>query len=177
VLGVAAGASSLARSGISPILTVLRATPVMSVILLALIWFQSNWVPVFVAFLMVFPILCGNTIEGVRNVDRGLLKMAQVYGVRRRRVIAGIYLPSIIPYLLAAMTSAVGITWKVVIAAEVLSQPLHAVGSGLQLAKYRLDTADVFAWTVIAIVLTALSEQGLELVDRSIPWRRNRDGD
>ncbi|HUX21855.1 MAG TPA: ABC transporter, partial [Spirochaetia bacterium] len=77
----------------------------------------------------------------------------------------------------AAMSSAVGITWKVVIAAEVLSQPLHAVGSGLQLSKYRLDTAGVFAWTAVAIVLTALSEQGLELVDRSIPWRRKRDGD
>lgn len=177
VVGVAAGASSIVRSGVSPILTVLRATPVMSVILLALIWFQSDWVPVFVAFLMVFPILCGNIIEGVRNVDAGLLRMAEIYGVRRRRIVIEIYLPSAVPYLIAAMTSAVGITWKVIVAAEVLSQPIHAVGTGLQLAKYRLDTAAVFAWTAVAIALTALSEQGLEWIDRRIPWRGTRNGD
>ncbi len=176
IVGVAAGASSIVRSGVSPVLTVLRATPVMSVILLALIWFQSDWVPVFVAFLMVFPILCGNMIEGVRNVDRGLLKMTSIYGIRRRRVIFGVYLPSALPYLMAAMTSAVGITWKVVIAAEVLSQPLHAVGTGLQLSKYRLDTAAVFAWTFVAIALTALSEHALERVNSRLPWRRSDSG-
>ncbi len=177
VIGVAAGASSVVRSGVSPLLTLLRATPVMSVILLALIWFQTNSVPVFVAFLMVFPILCGNVIEGVRNVDPGLLKMAKLYRVRRSRVIGGIYLPNTIPYLIAGLSSAVGITWKVVVAAEVLSQPLHAVGSGLQLAKYRLDTASVFAWTAVAVVLTAISEQLIERIDRRIPWRRSLDGD
>lgn len=177
IVGVAAGASEVVRSGVSPVLTVLRATPVMSVILLALIWFQSNWVPVFVAFLMVFPILCGNVIEGVRNVDRGLLQLAGVYGVRRKRVVAEIYLPSSVPYLFAAMTSTVGITWKVIIAAEVLSQPLHAVGTGLELAKYRLDTAAVFAWTAVAVALTALSEQGVEWIERRIPWRGERHGD
>lgn len=176
VVGVAAGASSVVRSGVSPILTVLRATPVMSIILLALIWFQSNLVPVFVAFLMVFPILCGNMIEGVRNVDPRLLRMSKVYGVARRRVILEVYLPSAVPYLIAAMTSAVGITWKVVIAAEVLSQPIHAVGTGLQLAKYRLDTADVFAWTFVAIALTAVSEQILDRIDRRVRWRGNRSG-
>lgn len=176
VVGIAAGASSLVRSGVSPILTVLRATPVMSVILLALIWFRSNLVPVFVAFLMVFPILCGNVIEGVRNVDSGLLRMAGVYGVPKRRVVFEIYLPSALPYIIAAMTSAVGITWKVIVAAEVLSQPIHAVGTGLQLAKYRLDTAAVFAWTAVAIVLTALSERAVVWIDRRIPWRGDRDG-
>lgn len=176
LVGVAAGASSLIRSGVSPVLTVLRATPVMSVILLALIWFRTDWVPVFVAFLMVFPILCGNVMEGVRNVDVGLLRMAGVYEIPRKRVIAEIYLPSAVPYLIAAMRSAVGITWKVVVAAEVLSQPLHAVGTGLQLSKYRLDTAGVFAWTFVAIALTALSERALEWIERRIPWHRSGNG-
>lgn len=176
VIGVAAGASATIRSGLAPVLTVLRATPVMSVILLALIWFQTEWVPVFVSFLMVFPIICGNVIEGVRGVDVNLLRMTSVYRIRRRRIILGVYLPSALPYLMAAMTSAVGITWKVVVAAEVLSQPLHAVGTGLQLAKYRLDTAAVFAWTFVAIALTALSEQSLEWIDHRIPWRRSSNG-
>ena len=175
-VGIASGASSLIRSAVSPLLTVLRATPVMSVILLALIWFAAGWVPVFVAFLMVFPIVCGNVIEGIRSTDRNLLDMARVYLIPQRRVVSGIYLPSIVPYLVAALSTSLGITWKVVIAAEVLSQPLHAVGTGLELAKYRLDTAEVFAWTAVAILLSALSEGALGWAERRIPWRRDSVG-
>lgn len=177
LLGVAAGVSRLVRTSLAPVLTVLRATPVMSVILLALIWFRTSWVPVFVAFLMVFPILCGNVTEGVRNVDRRLVHMAGVYGVRGMRIVREVYLPATVPYLVAGMSSAVGITWKVIVAAEVLSQPFHAIGSGLELAKYRLDTAAVFAWTIVAIVLTAWSERAVAWAERRVPWRRQVDAD
>ncbi len=177
IVGIAAGALSAIRSAVAPLLTVLKATPVMSVILLALIWFAAGWVPVFVAFLMVFPIVCGNIIEGIRNADRNLLAMCAVYRIPRRRIVSSLYLPSVFPYLIAAMSTSLGLTWKVVIAAEVLSQPLHAIGTGLALAKFRLDTADVFAWTVVAIVLSALSEGALGWAERKIPWRRQLLGD
>jgi NitT/TauT family transport system permease protein len=170
-LGVAAGINTTLRNAISPLLTVVRSTPVMSVILIALIWFAAGWVPVFVAFLMVFPIICGNVMEGIRTADPKLLDMARIYRVPRARTIGEVYLPSVVPYVVAAVSTSLGITWKVVIAAEVLSQPIRAVGTGLELAKYRLDTAEVFAWTAVAIVLSALSESLLGFAERRIPWR------
>jgi len=176
LIGGLAGYSRTARSFVSPFLTVIRSTPVMSVILLALIWFHTDEVPVFVGFLMGFPIICGNIVEGVQAVDRTLLEMARAYRVPPLRVVTGIHLPSVFPYFIAGVSTALGITWKVVVAAEVLSQPVHAIGTGLALAKYRLDTAEVFAWTVVAILLSGASDALLLLVDRRIPWRNRFDG-
>jgi len=176
VIGGLAGYSRTARGFVNPFLTVIRSTPVMSVILLALIWFRTDAVPVFVGFLMGFPIICGNIVEGVQAVDRALLEMARAYRVSPLRIVTGIHLPSVFPYFIAGVSTALGITWKVVVAAEVLSQPVHAIGTGLALAKYRLDTAEVFAWTVVAILLSAASDALLLLVDRQIPWRNRFDG-
>lgn len=170
VIGIAAGSNRFFHDLIRPVLTIIRTTPVMSIILIALIWFHTDMVPVYVSLLVAFPIVCGNVIEGIRRVDDKLLEMAHVFRVRQRRILWELLLPSVFPYFLAGASTALGITWKVVIAAEVLSQPVHALGSGLYEAKIQLETAEVFAWTGIAILLSGLSEWALNLVMRRIPW-------
>lgn len=169
-VGLASGSNSTVRILISPILSVIRTTPVMSVVLIALIWFHSSLVPVFVTLLIAFPIICGNVIEGVRGVDKKLLEMASVFNVRREKVVRELIVPSLFPYLIAGASTALGITWKVVVAAEILSRPAQAIGSSLWEAKIRLETAEVFAWTAAAIVLSGLSEAVFRLAVRKIPW-------
>jgi NitT/TauT family transport system permease protein len=158
IVGIAAGSRPRFHYLIRPFLSTVKATPVMSVILIALIWFSTGTVPIFSAFLMAFPIITGNMIQGIREVDADLLKMARVFNVPKGRVLAGLTIPSVFPFFLSGASTALGITWKVVIAAEVLAQPLRAVGTGLYDAKVRLETAEVFAWTIIAIAVSAATE-------------------
>lgn len=158
VLGVAAGFSVPVYWLLQPWVTVVRTTPVMSVVILAIIWFRSDMVPVFVTFLMIFPIIYGNVVAGIKNIDPQLLEMAQMYRVRTRRIISELYLPAILPYLLAGASNGMGLTWKVIIAAEILSQPLFAIGSNLMSAKSYLETAQVMAWTVVVIVISFIFE-------------------
>lgn len=169
-VGLVAGSNTTAHTLITPILSVIRTTPVMSVVLIALIWFHSALVPVFVTLLIAFPIICGNVIEGVRGVDTKLLEMASVFNVRREKVVRELIVPSLFPYLIAGASTALGITWKVVVAAEILSRPARAIGSSLWDAKIRLETAEVFAWTAVAIVLSGLSEAVFRMAVRKIPW-------
>jgi NitT/TauT family transport system permease protein len=171
-VGLVAGSNKTAHTVISPILSVIRTTPVMSIVLIALIWFHSALVPVFVTLLIAFPIICGNVIEGVQRVDTKLLEMASVFNVRREKVVRELLVPSLFPYLIAGASTALGITWKVVVAAEILSRPARAIGSSLWEAKIRLETAEVFAWTAVAIVLSGLSEAVFRLAVRKIPWAR-----
>ncbi len=158
LVGVAAGYSRVVHNLVSPIIAVIKTTPVLSIILLALIWFKTDFVPVFSAFLMGFPIICGNVIEGIHNVDQRLLQMADAYRLSASDKILNIHVPSVFPYILAGSKTSMGIIWKVVVAAEVLSQPVHAIGSGLQNAKIMLETARVFAWTIVAILLGVVFE-------------------
>jgi NitT/TauT family transport system permease protein len=158
VLGVAAGFSAPVYWLLQPWVAVVRTTPVMSVVILAIIWFRTDMVPIFVTFLMIFPIIYGNVVAGIKNVDPLLLEMARMYRVRSQRIIGELYLPSILPYLLAGASSGMGLTWKVIIAAEILSQPLYAIGTNLMIAKIDLETAQVMAWTVVVIVISFIFE-------------------
>lgn len=173
VVGVTAGIYPIFRGFIKPILSIIKSTPVISVILLALIWFNTNYVPIFVSFLMAFPIVCTNVIEGVTTVDKKLLDMANIYNIPFSKQIFSIYLPSILPFILAGASMSLGIIWKVVVAAEVLSQPKWGIGTSLNEAKSFLITREVFAWTLIAILLSFISDTLFGLLSYRLKWRTN----
>jgi NitT/TauT family transport system permease protein len=123
ILGLASGQSSAFGAVIKPFLAVIKATPVLAIILLAFIWFKSGTVPVFAAFLMGFPVLYQNLLVGMQKRDRLLLEMGNVYGLRSSQILRYITVPSLLPYILAGARGALGLTWKVVIAGEVLTVP------------------------------------------------------
>lgn len=158
LVGLAAGLSDGVRDLMRPLVIIIKSTPVMSFILLALIWFPSGFVPIFVSVLMAFPIIYENVQVGLRAVDPRLLEMARVYRISRPLVLRTILLPGIFSYFFAASKTAFGIIWKAVIAAEILSRPVAAVGSEMYEAKIYIETASVLAWTLVAVLLSAVSE-------------------
>jgi NitT/TauT family transport system permease protein len=172
LVGAAAGFIGPFRRAVKPFLSVLRAVPVMSVILLGMLWFVTDLVPVFVTFLMVFPLVCANVLEGVLQIDKRLMEMGTVYRLDGPQKLRHIVLPSLIPFLFAAANAGIGMAWKVTIAAEVLCQPRHAVGTGIQYAQLNLEIPEVMAWTAAAVILSGFSEFLLGLAEKLIPWRR-----
>jgi NitT/TauT family transport system permease protein len=158
--GIASGLDRRAGAFFKPLLQIVSATPVMAVILIAFLWFGQERTPVFTAFLMVFPVIAANTAGGIRALDPRLAEMARVYGLSWSRRLWALYLPAVAPFVVAGLRSALSLCWKVVVAAEVLVQPLRALGTGMQRAKAQLETAELFAWT-LGTVLAAAAAQGL----------------
>jgi NitT/TauT family transport system permease protein len=144
----------------------------MSVLLIAFLWFGQERTPVFTAFLMVFPVMAANTIEGIKSVDQGLEELFQVYRIPVREKLFSLYLPSILPFILGGLRSGLSLCWKVVVAAEVLVQPLRALGTGMQNAKAQLETAELFAWTMGTVCAAAFSQSVLSLILTRIKRRR-----
>ena len=111
VLGVALAAacmiSKTADALLRPLMTVVKSTPVASFVVLALIWIARDWLPVFIALLMVLPVVWSNVCTGIRSADPALLELARVYGWPRGRVLRRIYVPSVRPHFLAALRSGV----------------------------------------------------------------------
>ncbi len=165
LLGLGAGFSTVIYWLLQPWIVIIRTTPVMSIIILAIIWLQTDMVPIFVTFLMIFPIIYANVVAGIKNVDRQLLEMARLYRVKNRRIILELFFPSLLPYLAAGASTAMGMAWKVIIAAEILSQPVFAIGSNLMDAKVNLATAQVLAWTVVAIIISFIFEYFLQALE------------
>lgn len=155
-IGILAGRIRAVEALIRPLLVCLRSTPSMSFIILALLWFKGEQVSFFVIILVVFPLLVGNVIEGIRNIDSELLEMATLYRVKKSRLLLKFYLPSILPYLAAGASNGLGLTWKVSIAAEVLAYPAWGIGTQMDTARIYLETEKVFAWTITVISIGLL---------------------
>jgi NitT/TauT family transport system permease protein len=173
ITGFFAGKNKRFYKLFEPFLIIIRSTPVITIILIALIWFKADFVPVFAGFLMIFPIICTNIIEGIKNVDTRLLQMAKIYKIRSDRIYKEIYAPSLVPFILSGVSSGFGIGWKVVIAAEVLSQPKYAIGSSLQNSRIYLNINEVFAWTLTAIVLGYAFEKIMRIIEnKAVRWKK-----
>jgi NitT/TauT family transport system permease protein len=158
IAGIASGLDRRVRALLKPLFQVISATPVMSVILIAFLWFGQERTPVFTAFLMIFPVIAANTIAGISALDPRLRELFAVYRLSRKERFWSLYLPGIAPFVLGGLRSGLSLCWKVVVAAEVLVQPRFSLGAGMQAAKAQLETAELFAWTAGAVIAAALSQ-------------------
>jgi NitT/TauT family transport system permease protein len=166
IAGIAAGLDKRVGLFLKPLFTVISATPVMSVILIAYLIFGQERTAVFTAFLMVFPVMASNTIAGVRSVDHSYRELVRVYRISRADTLRFLYLPGIAPFILGGLQSGLSLCWKVVVAAEVLVQPVRSLGAGMQLAKAHLETAELYAWTIATVAAAALSQVLLSVLLR-----------
>ena len=137
-----------------PLIMVIKATPVASFIILCLIWIPSRNLSVFISFLMVFPVVYTNILEGIRQTDKQLLEMADSFGAGVGKKLQFIYLSQVMPYAVTACKLGLGLCWKAGIAAEVIGIPAGSIGEKLYKAKVYLETPDLFAWTIVIIAVS-----------------------
>ena len=151
---------------LSPLVAVVKAVPVASFIILALVWLDSRSLSCFIAFLMVFPPVYLGVLEGIRQTDGKLLEMAKVFRVPLGRQVRGIYLPAVLPHFRTAVSLGLGLCWKAGIAAEVIGLPGGSLGERLYSAKVYFQTPDLFAWTAVIVAVSVVFEKlFLALVD------------
>ena len=110
VLALAAGRWPVVEVLLRPYVLAIKAVPVASFIILALIWMRTSALPLFISFLMVFPILYTNVLAGLRSADGQLLEMARAFRVPWRRQLHSILLPAVEPFLLAGCAAALGMS-------------------------------------------------------------------
>lgn len=144
---------------LAPLLLMIKTIPVASFIILALLWFSSENLASFISFLMVLPIIYTNVLNGISETDQELLEMADTFEISGIRRIRYIYVPQVMPYFRSGCAVALGMCWKAGIAAEVIGMPKGSIGERMQQAKVYLDTPDLFAWTLVIIVVSLIFER------------------
>lgn len=158
LLASAAYHCKLLEDLLSPFVTFIKSVPVASVVVLLLIWFGAKYLSIYVTFMVVFPNIYLNVLNGLKNTDKDLLEMAEVFHLSLIQKLFYIYRPAVMPYLLSGTVISVGMSFKSGVAAEVIGLPVSSIGEGLYNAKIYLNTAGVFAWTAVIILLSSLAE-------------------
>ena len=141
-----------------PLITVIKTTPVASFIILAMLWLNEDVLPVFISFLMVFPVIWANLHTALEKLPSAYRELCSVYRLPFGRRIRRVYVPFATPYFLSACQSSMGLAWKAGVAAEAIALPALSIGKQLMDSKYYLETTDLFAWTVVVILLSLLLE-------------------
>lgn len=155
LLGAAASRFSLLKTLLAPAVFTLKSAPVASFIILLLIWLSSDTLSAAISFMMAFPIIYEGVLAGISEVDAQLIEMANIFHIPLLRRIRYIYVSQIMPYFKTACESSAGLCFKAGIAAEVIAMPKGTVGERLYQAKIYLDTPELFAWTIVIILLSA----------------------
>ena len=143
----------------SPIMAVIKSTPVASFIVLLLILIGKAPVPSVTSALIAIPILWANTTRAIDGIDKNLKEVCTVFSVPFLKRLKVLWIPSILPNFISGIRSCIGLSWKAGIAAEVLCTPADSIGLKIHETRIYLETPELFAWTVVVILLSLAFEK------------------
>jgi len=158
VFATVAAFSEFWKAFFHPIIVITRSIPVISFILIFILWFSPPFLPVFIAFITMFPILFQNILTGLEQTDKKWLEMASVYGKTPFKQFINIYLPASKVIIFDGISTAMGFGWRAIIIGEVLAQPIHGIGTSMKHAQAFINVSELIAWTVVAISVSYLFE-------------------
>ena len=144
---------------LSPLMTVIKATPVASFILV--IWFLlgGHLVPIAIALIMVMPIIYQNLMDGQSAIDPALSEVCNVYRVSYPRKLRILIFPTLMKFLVPGLIASCGLAWKSGIAAEIICYTKGSLGQSIVDAKNYFESARMFAVTAVVIILSIIIEK------------------
>jgi NitT/TauT family transport system permease protein len=172
-LGLALGSSRVLARFFEPLLAVMNTVSSAIWAVFAIIWFGiSNATTIFVVFMTAMPLILTNVWQGSQNVDKLHVDLARSFRMSRVQILRKIYLPTILPYFFSGARLAFGFGWRVSLVAETLGSS-DGIGYRLRQAADLVQTDQVFAWTLLLVVLMLVFESGLlkPLERRLFRWK------
>lgn len=157
-LGILTHLSDMLYSLLSPILKIIRAVPVVAIILLLYVFFENSTMPILIVILMVIPLLWQSVHDGLENTEMSLIEMASVYKISKFRTIVSIKLPHISANVITSAVNALGLAWKSGVAAEVICSTDFSLGILISQGKNALNNDEVFATTLTVVLLSIIIE-------------------
>lgn len=161
---------ALVRRLLSPLVSIVKATPVVAFITLLWITMSGNILTVFIAFLMVCPIVWQNLLNGLDAIPKELSELCDVFQLSKKKRIKLLMLPVLFNYFFPALITSIGLAWKAEIATEIITYTKNSIGQNISDARYFLLTDEVFAWVAVIITFSIL----LEILTKKILGRFNR---
>ena len=159
LLGALACAVPAAGELLSPVMLLMRSIPVASFVILALLWVGSRNLTFFVVFVIAVPVIYNATVTGLSQASGEMLEVARVFRTSLPKRIWYIYRPALWPHFMSAASVSMGLSWKSGVAAEVIGICDHSIGEKLYMSKLFLETKDLFAWTIVIVGMSFLSEK------------------
>ncbi|BDU51517.1 ABC transporter permease [Haliovirga abyssi] len=158
VIGLFSGLNEKFNSYISPIVIFIQSMPIISWIILALIWFDNNFIPIFILIIATIPIFILNISTAILNTDKNLIEMANIYKVSKKKIMKNIYLPTIKSNFFSSLKIGSGQGFKISIMAEIIARSQNGIGEKMNWAWINIETSDIIAWSLIIVFISFFFE-------------------
>lgn len=177
IVGVLFAFVSFKFSKIKPLIEtlfkIIKLSPIVSFIILALVYIP-NWIIVpFIAFLSVTPVFYYSTYQSLKNVDKKMIQMARMYDFTPWQKLKYIYINSGRKAFIGAIETGIGFAFKSGITAEVLVLPKASLGMMLYTSKIYLDGLNLTSYTILLIILAVIVEKLVIYLAKKViePWQ------
>ncbi len=167
-LAVLCKSSKPAMRLFSPVMTVIRATPVASFIMVLWLIIGSNLVPSTITSLMVIPVIWQNLINGFSAIDKNLSEVCDVFEVSGFKRFKFLIVPTLIRFLVPGIITSAGLAWKAGIAAEIIAYTANSIGREIFNSKNYLESAEMLAWTLVVVILSLIFEFVITLCGKKV---------
>ena len=146
------------RSLISIVMTVVKSTPVASIILVIWVVIGSKTLPAIIAILMVSPVIWQNLCDAFATIDTNLKEVCDVFEFSNKKRLKFLILPNLVKYFVPAFLTSIGLAWKSGIAAEIIAYTKNSIGKNIFDAKNYFEGDVMLAWTLSVVILSLIFE-------------------
>jgi NitT/TauT family transport system permease protein len=162
----------LAEAIVLPQVRLLMAVPAVCWVVFAILWFKGVEPRIFfVMCVTCTPVFIVDSLDAMKSVPKDLRQMVESFRPGPIQVFTKIILPGIVPNLLTSWKINLTLAVRVVTIAELVGA-VNGIGHGLVLAQEMFSVADVFAWTVVLVVILFVLQGIVALAEhRALRWR------
>jgi ABC-type nitrate/sulfonate/bicarbonate transport system permease component len=171
LVGILMGRYRAIEEMLDPFVSFFNATPMVALVPVVIIWFGlSLWSRVFFVFILAVWSILVNTVEGIKNVNKGLMEVGVSFGLSEASIVRSISIPGAVPYMLAGVRVGLG---KAIIGMIIGEYSIALAGLGGLAVSYgdAFQTARLLGVIVYTSLFGVLAVAILQLIQRRFfPW-------
>lgn len=171
ILGTLAGQYHKLYLFLKPLMLVLKSIPTAALVFLFLVLSGARFAPVYIVFLLSFPILYEAIAGGINSIPQEVKDSMKLDATGFTRGILKVKLPLALPYVIVGLTSSFALSLKTEIMAEIITGDTN-YGLGCAISAYRnmdpTDLTPIFAIALIALVFVLIIDLIGMMINRHI---------
>ena len=165
-VGVIMGWKNVVNKTLSPIISLLYPIPALGWLPLLMLWIGiKEMLPITIIFICSFFPVVYNTATGIRNVDRKYILAAETLGASNVRILFKIVIPLALPNIFTGLRLEAGMSWRVLIAAEMVAIPT-GIGALLMQAESLVRVDIIMVCLIVLSIMCLLFEKVFALLEK-----------
>ena len=164
LLAVLAYLSNSFRYILKPFMSLIRTLPIVTVIILLLLYVGFKATPIYICAFVVLPIIYEQVLVSFDGIDKNIIEETKMLSNTNFKVIVNVYLPLSMPYFISSIFTVLGLGLKVLVMAEIFSLGNNTIGEQIQIARSLADTVGIFAWTLILLIIVFIFESVIRII-------------